>query len=565
MTDPAGGPVGRAPGTSWGWLAVLAVALALPVGATARWLDGTYLATAADLDAGVWIFKAALAALAVVALLVARVAPRVPVAPEPPPARADGRGLVLLGAVLVLGLALRVWRIDTELWLDEILMRVRYVPLGFNQLLATFDSQNHQPFYTIMARATWLVMGGADWSVRVPAVAFGVASLWAVWAFARRVTSPAESVLAALLLSVSYHHVWFSQNARGYTVMLALALPATGAFVRLAEGRGHSARLAWWYAGLMALATWTHLTAALIAVGHALALALTVPWTSSEGRRRATWPVIALGLSALLTICLYAPMLPQVIRDVTTPTMEGVSVEWTGTGWLFTEGLRVLASGIPGGLVTVAIAVVVLGIGVVSYWRQSRLLALAMFLPVVVTLVTVLAAQHNLWPRFFFFAAGFLVLAALRGGFVIVRAAIRWRPDSVAVAGACLVAFLSLLTVPRAWQPKQQLTAALDFVNAERLPGDAAVALDLASHIYLLRGEAPAWGFTTSLSMLEAAERSGGRTWVVYTLPARLRAVAPRLYEHLMPPAYTTIRVFPATVGGGEVLVLRHDSASVHD
>jgi hypothetical protein len=55
------------------------------------------------------------------------------------------------------------------------------------------------------------------------------------------------------------------------------------------------------------------------------------------------------------------------------------------------------------------------------------------------------------------------------------------------------------------------------------------------------------------------------RTWVVHTLPARIRAVAPELYQHLSSPRFEVVRVFSATVGGGEIHILRHDSATGHD
>jgi hypothetical protein len=288
-------------------------------------------------------------------------------------------------------------------------------------------------------------------------------------------------------------------------------------------------------------------------------------WGSGASRRGAVWPAAAVGLSGLVTIVLYAPMLPQVWRQVMTPTMEGVAVEWTGAGWMVREGIRVLSQGLPGGLLTLAVALTVLAVGVVSYWRQSRLATLLMFTPVALTLVAIVTARHNLWPRFFFFAAGFFVLAAIRGGFVLVRTFVRWHPERVAVAGASAVALLSLLTVPRAWLPKQQFRAAHDFVERERQPGDEVVALDIASEVYQLRGWGSTWRLSSSLEELTETERSAARTWIVYTLPARLRALEPELFQHLSAPRYQEVRVYPASVGGGEIHILRHDPATGHD
>jgi hypothetical protein len=274
---------------------------------------------------------------------------------------------------------------------------------------------------------------------------------------------------------------------------------------------------------------------------------------------------VALVSSALLTLLLYAPVLPQVVRVVLAPTMGGVEVEWTSGRWLIGEMLRVLSAGVPGGLASVAAAVAVLAIGVASYWRQSRVLALLCLCPVLVTAVTLLAMRHNLWPRFFFFGAAFFVMFALRGGFVLVRAIVPRAARGIAIGGAVAVAALSALTVPRAWQPKQQLYAAAAFVQAERAAGDGVVALDLAADAYRLHRTPPAWRLTNSLEELIAVERASTRTWVVYAFPIRLRAAYPELAAHVSQAPYRDIRVFPASVGGAEVRVLLLDSRTMHD
>jgi hypothetical protein len=315
----------------------------------------------------------------------------------------------------------------------------------------------------------------------------------------------------------------------------------------------------------MAAATWTHMTAAFIAVGHLLALLITAGWRDGTAVRRIGWPVIGLALSALLTVALYAPMLPRVVRELTEPASAGISEVWTNPAWMVAEVVRGMASGVPGGVLSVMLALLVLGIGLASLWRVSAIATLVMFVPVVVTAGVIMATGHNLWPRFFFFAAGFLVLAAIRGGFAMVRALVPRHPERVATSGAVAVALLSLLTVPRAWQPKQQFRAALDFVEREARGDDAKVAVDIVSNVFAMRGWAREWYEARSAGMLSRVEQDAGRTWVVYTLPTRLRAVAPDVWELVAPPRYDVVRVFPATVGGGEIHVLRRERPDRND
>jgi mannosyltransferase len=197
----------------------------------------------------------------------------------------------------------------------------------------------------------------------------------------------------------------------------------------------------------------------------------------------------------------------------------------------------------------------VLGAGLASYWRQSPPLTGLFVLPVLLTALMLLAMRHNLWPRFFFFSAGFAVLLAIRGGFVLCGLAFRERGPRVATGGAILAIVASALTVPRAWGPKQDFLGAERFVDRTRSTDDAVVTVDLTVYPYLrwLRRD---WEIAESLGALEAIERLHPRTWVLYTFPIRLAAVQPGIWERLA-ARYDTAAVFRGTIGGGAVVVMR--------
>ena len=119
--------------------------------------------------------------------------------------------------------------------------------------------------------------------------------------------------------------------------------------------------------------------------------------------------------------------------------------------------------------------------------------------------------------------------------------------------------------LPRAWQPKQQYLAASRFVEAERLPGDRVVALGVAAGVYKLRGAPSDWAFSPTLDQLTAIEQSSRRTWVIYTFPVHLRALHGDVAQHVAPPSYREVRIFSATVGGGELRVLLREAGATHD
>jgi hypothetical protein len=85
----------------------------------------------------------------------------------------------------------------------------------------------------------------------------------------RSAASRLEAGAAATILAVSYHHIWFSQNARAYTALLVCVLLSTHALVRWLDTRRGS--LLAWYAAVTAVGAYAHLTMVLVSLSHALA------------------------------------------------------------------------------------------------------------------------------------------------------------------------------------------------------------------------------------------------------------------------------------------------------
>ncbi len=540
------------------------------------------------LVAGGWLWKVTL--LGVGALLLAmgrielsggRTAPllsRPPAASPGPPRPVD---TALFVALLSAALVLRLVALGEGLWFDEIQTFVEYVSLPGGRILTTFDTQNQHMLYTLAAKATTSLFAPAAWALRLPAALFGVASIAALYWFGTLVTTRREAVLAAAALTFSYHHVWFSQNARGYTGLLFWSLIASGLFIRMLEaGRFRSWRLPIAYGLAMAAAAFTHVTALFVAAAHALIWV----WGAARQRRRTRalastrdpdairqpaglspiWmPAAGFVLAGAFTLLSYSLVLPQFVATLLTPSMEGVGIEWKNPVWLLREMVGGLSQGLPGGPVTLAAATLIGLAGVASYLRHSVLTGAVLVLPVVVTAVAILALGHNLWPRFFFFAAGFAALIGIRGLFAVARrviprrantAAARKRSDALATIVAVLVIVASATTVRRAWSPKQDFRAAGEFVDRNRGRDDVVLTVDMTSlpyRDYLGR----LWPEVTSVSELEQQEAGAARTWVVYTFPNRLAIVQPAVWERLERD-YAEAARFEGTVRGGAVVVL---------
>lgn len=459
---------------------------------------------------------------------------------------------VLLAALVAAAVVLRVVGLGTELWLDEMITSILSIRPPLLELLTVYKGDNQHPLYSLLAHMSTSVLGDTPLAMRLPAMLFGVASVPMLYMLGSRLVSRREALLAAALLAVSYHHVWFSQNARGYTGLLLWTLVGSLAFLELVAGRpDRRGRMVAVYAVAMGLAAWTHVTGAFVVMAHALIWAALAARRGERGRLA---PAVAIVLSGLVTLLVYAPVLPQLFHTVLTPTMEGTDTVWKSPWWMVAETARGLSRGLPGGMATLVLGVLVLGGGLVSWWRRSPAVAAMLVVPVLVTAGLLFVVAHNLWPRFFFFAAGFAMMIAVRGVFVAVRAVL---PGANAVPGTAaltLVILGSLLGVHRAWGPKQDYEGAARYVTSVAGQNDAVVAVDLTAYPYA-RYYGTAWPSVDNLQTLEEIERRHRKTWLLYTFPIRLSAVHPDIWDRLQ-SRYDTAAVFPGTVGGGAVVVM---------
>ena len=542
--------------------------LLIPAGSWSSQLAGHDSARHAQLVTGFWIFKILLVIHGLLLLLAPRLlqvanrrSPGNNAGSFSPPLRHEA---TILLAVLVAALGLRMYGLDQGLWYDEIQTLVDYVRLPLGRLLTTYDSQNQHLLYSLLARISISGLGESAIALRLPAALLGIASLVALYYLAIRVTSRREALLATALLAFSYHHVWFSQNARGYTGLMFWTILGTLFFFRLLEGE----RTGWVLLGYglsMSLAVYTHLTAGIVVATHVIVWLVRV-----AGRRNMTnadpadwwFPLAGLGLAGSVTLLLYGPVLPQLKATVLHPPGSGtVTTEWQNPLWLLAEAASGLERGLPGGWLTVAGGAIVCALGFVSYWRRNRLLVLLMTLPVVLTAAAVVAMRHNLWPRFFFFAAGFAALLVLRGIFDLASRLAGSRGERLATVVVVLVIALSGWTVRRAWVAKQDYAGARAFVTSHAGPSDAIAVTDLTTYP-LQRYYGERWPAVSSAEELQALERSHPTVWILYTFPVRLQAVSQDLWARIT-REYQNAASFPGSVAGGAIIVMRRNSRAV--
>ncbi|HIQ12338.1 MAG TPA: hypothetical protein EYH29_05665 [Caldilineales bacterium] len=264
--------------------------------------------------------------------------------------RSEGEGLRRgrrLGMVTLL-LAAWGWRLagltSQSLWRDEV-DSLRFATRSLDQALAAFTRPGENgPLYYLLLRPWLAVAGHSEYALRFPsawlgALAIPLIFLWGAWLFGKRrherqrmdaftpgrkeaadvdavegtmddrwrakwvaptIVHPLSpivhfqnnaGVIAALLLVVNPYHVWYSQEARMYTLVVAVILLALWWFK---EAMTHGGWRAWalWY-GFTSLSFYIHVLAALALPVQVLWLIITPSW-------RKRWPAAAAALGLLI-------------------------------------------------------------------------------------------------------------------------------------------------------------------------------------------------------------------------------------------------------------------------
>jgi mannosyltransferase len=228
--------------------------------------------------------------------------------PEMPPGRPDLREGAWLAGVLLLALALRLYRLGhADYWQDEVFMLLKSENLHEVLTSGNFVS-NHPPLFALLA-AVWRMagLGETEFMMRLLPALLGVAGIGAAWLLGRRFFSPRAGLIAAFLIALSPFHIHHSQDLKDY-----ILLPFTGTLMALAfyEAR-ETGRKTWWaaYALLAGAACYSdvHAGPLLIALNGWFLVTL-------RGRYRLLLPwFIANGCGFLLFVPYLGIMLPKAL------------------------------------------------------------------------------------------------------------------------------------------------------------------------------------------------------------------------------------------------------------
>jgi mannosyltransferase len=296
------------------------------------------------------------------------------------------RRVAVIVAICLLAFGLRAFHLETQsLWYDEGLS-VYLASLPPQATVETSAITDHPPLHALMLGAWMRVAGRSELAIRFISVWWSVLAVALIWRVGRELLTDAIGAVGALLMATSAFAVWYAQEVRGYSMLLALTLVAAWAFAMTlipgpspSVGEGRSPRpirergqgRGWaWIAlvvsGIAALYTHYYAAFTLLALNLAFLAVLAcrirhaLPQQLAQHTIRHTPYAIHFYFSQLAILAGFAPWLPAVIRQATTNTTY-----FPGrVGWQTVVGdtLRVFTTGDVAPTTLAAVALSVMGV-----------------------------------------------------------------------------------------------------------------------------------------------------------------------------------------------------------
>jgi hypothetical protein len=212
-------------------------------------------------------------------------------------------------AVALLAFSLQVYRLDNQSFAFDEGWTSYAIHHSWSEIWGVLAPDNHPPLYYVLVKAFADVAGYGDFPVRFLSVICETTLVVGLYVLGRRLGGPVAGLSSALFAALSPLFVYYAQEARMYSLLMALAVYASYSLVRLAH-EPDSRR--WWVTYVLTTcgALYTQYFAILLVLAHGVA-ALAWLLVRRQGRSWGRW---LLGQGAI--VLLYLPWLPTALRQV---------------------------------------------------------------------------------------------------------------------------------------------------------------------------------------------------------------------------------------------------------
>ena len=127
--------------------------------------------------------------------------------------------LILL---LVISFVFRIYKLDFQSpWIDELFTMINSSSeKSFIEIYQLLKVDVHPPLYYYIVNVFFHIFGDSSFVARFVSVLFGVGGLLALYYLAKELFNKKTiGIIAVLLLTINHFHIYYSQEARMYTML----------------------------------------------------------------------------------------------------------------------------------------------------------------------------------------------------------------------------------------------------------------------------------------------------------------------------------------------------------
>jgi len=216
----------------------------------------------------------------------------------------------MLTRILALGLFVRLINLNQSLWLDEAIQAWAAQSFTLKQLFIEFmPTDVHPPLAYLVNFISGRLLGFSEVALRFPSVVFSLLTIWFIYKIARILLPKKFTFLPPLLLTTSGLHLYYSQEARMYSLAVMAVTASMWAlleFIKTSKSKFNQAKkFLLWYFIFTLIAVYSHYTTWFI-----LPAQLFIVFSLKPKKLK------SLILSQLAIILSYLPWLPTLLTQV---------------------------------------------------------------------------------------------------------------------------------------------------------------------------------------------------------------------------------------------------------
>ena len=125
--------------------------------------------------------------------------------------------------ILILGLVLRLISLNQSFWLDEATSGLVVRNFSLTEIVTKFSPGDfHPPLYYLILKVWSSFFGTSEIALRFPSIIFGLLTIYFVYLIGKELFNKKAGIIAGILLATSGLHIYYSQEARMYSLTALL-------------------------------------------------------------------------------------------------------------------------------------------------------------------------------------------------------------------------------------------------------------------------------------------------------------------------------------------------------